>query len=1006
MFFPTIGSWNVRGFNHAEKVLNCKSLIKSFKLDMLCLLETRIHSPSLDDPFFKISHSLFPNEESCHNFHLTSSGRIWIKWDSSKLCFTPNVITKQMINGNVLVGNCFLFQLTIVYAANNVFDRKALWLSIGSAAPPSNIPWSILGDFNCCRFGTKKSGGSPLHHYNLVDINSMIFDNGLLDLHSVGSFYTWYNQQSVNPIFIKLDRVLVNDQWKRQFPSTFYSFQSSSCSDHSPAILHPGLPSNSHHRFMFKNFWTKQDSYWCYLLNAFSLPLNGNPLSHLSNVLKQFKGTIKNLHWANSHFLNTHLDVLQAKQLNILELIQDNPLDVPLISSLRESNLEIANATSMLSSWIIQRAKSKWLHHGFIPSGMKATALAIIPKHRNASSISDYRPISLCNTIYKIIAKVIADRLKPILPLIVKDTQAGFVKSRISTDSILLANDILSFVNKRGTGNMFCAKIDIRKAFDSVSREFLLARLLQKGFPRTFISWIKACISNVNFSVVIDGALEGFFPSSAGLRQGCPLSPYLFCLVMDSFSNLLDARGFKGFSTENFNLSHLLYADDVLIFGEASLENCRLLSSILKDFGNASGLHVNYDKCSVMFSKNQRNQDILCDALSIHNICSKISYLGIPISFNRLKVADFLPLMDSLHKKFTGWKANLLSLAGRLQYLKFTIQDTIAYWIRGSILPKTVFKFFEKTCSRFLFFGDITSINKLHMVSWENVCKPKEKGGLGIPSLHAIQFAFNCSVIHRMYNCISPLSVWLTSQYTSPWRPPNHKASKFWISVCHTASSVKPYFKFVITPNAPISLFWDHWCYNNTLQDFVGNIPMEFFSIPLQRHYIANSAWNFAAAVPQQIRDKICNLPISSTASPCLILKDCVNVKFKDFIEEFYCSLPSFSWHNFVWHRKNVLKHSVFVWLALVGGLKTQDALRIRNINVPVMCSFCSVAPETVNHIFFECNFTFYILNSLLPITKNFLLRPIVLHLMEWLESEFSGALLYKEFFMLMIVAG
>ncbi|PKU87052.1 5'-3' exoribonuclease 2 [Dendrobium catenatum] len=232
---------------------------------------------------------------------------------------------------------------------------------------------------------------------------------------------------------------------------------------------------------------------------------------------------------------------------------------------------------------------------------------------------------------------------------------------------------------------MFCAKIDIKKAFDSVSREFLLARMLQKGFPKPFINWIKACISNVNFSVIIEGALEGFFSSSTGLRQGCPLSPFLFCLVMDAFSNLLDERGFK----------------------DATLDNCRILSATLKEFANVSGLHINYDKCSVMFSKKTRNRDLLCQALSICNVSYKLVYLGIPISFTRLKVEDFLPSMDQIHKKFTGWKANLLSFAGRLQYLKFTIQNTIAYWIGGSILPKTVFKFFRKTCSKFLFFGDI-----------------------------------------------------------------------------------------------------------------------------------------------------------------------------------------------------------------------------------------------------------------------------------------------------------
>ncbi|PKU86233.1 integrator complex subunit 11 [Dendrobium catenatum] len=117
-----------------------------------------------------------------------------------------------------------------------------------------------------------------------------------------------------------------------------------------------------------------------------------------------------------------------------------------------------------------------------MPNGVKATALAIIPKHKNATAISEYRPIASCNVIYKIIAKVLAERLKPVMNLIVKDNQAGFVKSRVSTDNILLANEILCFAGKRRNYNTFCAKLDIKKVFDSVSRKFLLDRLAQKGF--------------------------------------------------------------------------------------------------------------------------------------------------------------------------------------------------------------------------------------------------------------------------------------------------------------------------------------------------------------------------------------------------------------------------------------------------------------------------------------------------------------------------------------------
>ncbi|XP_020698249.1 uncharacterized protein LOC110110931 [Dendrobium catenatum] len=268
-----------------------------------------------------------------------------------------------MITGTVLVGNHSLFQIYVIYASNSASDRKDLWTSISMVAPSIDTPWGIIGDFNCCHFATEKFGGSAHHHSALVDINNMIFTNGLVDLHSVGFYYTWFNQRTENPIFIKLDRALVNEEWMKKFPNAYYSFQSPSCSDHSLIILHPSVSFHSHHRFLFKNFWIKHDRYWTHLLKA-SMPMIGNPLSHLCNVLRHLKGDIKNEHWANSHTINMQLDSLHAKQLDLLELIQATPTDASLCASLKDTNLKISEVSSTLASWIIQRAKINWLYHG------------------------------------------------------------------------------------------------------------------------------------------------------------------------------------------------------------------------------------------------------------------------------------------------------------------------------------------------------------------------------------------------------------------------------------------------------------------------------------------------------------------------------------------------------------------------------------------------------------------------------------------------------------------
>ncbi|KAI0502320.1 hypothetical protein KFK09_017267 [Dendrobium nobile] len=154
--------------------------------------------------------------------------------------FNPFHTSSQIISGMVSVGSHTQFQLSVVYASNSANDRKELWEFIGKIAPPANIPWAIVGDFNCCRFASDKIGGSPLTQSALFDFNNMIFVNSLLDLHSIGSKFTWFNQRPDNPIHIKLDRVLVNDCWLKAFPESYYSLQSPSTSDHCPIIIHSG----------------------------------------------------------------------------------------------------------------------------------------------------------------------------------------------------------------------------------------------------------------------------------------------------------------------------------------------------------------------------------------------------------------------------------------------------------------------------------------------------------------------------------------------------------------------------------------------------------------------------------------------------------------------------------------------------------------------------------------------------------------------------------------------
>lgn len=320
----------------------------------------------------------------------------------------------------------------------------------------------------------------------------------------------------------------------------------------------------------------------------------------------------------------------------------------------------------------------------------------------------------------------------------------------------------------------------------------------------------------------------------------------------------------------------------------------------------------------------------------------------------------------------------------------------------GAILPKSVHKFFKKCSSRFLFFGEVNSNKKLHMIAWNKVCLPFSRGGLGIYSIPAMQFSFNCSVILRMYNSASPLSMWLLDRYISPWNPSRCAASNFWKSIRHTASIAKHCFKFKFNNFANISLKWDHWWDNGSISDRMGNAFMHLIpDIPLKR-LISDASWAVPDFFPAVLREAISSLCISDGAH-CLFWYDKEFGKFKSFMEEFHFDIPKVNWYKMIWHKRNSLKYSVYSWLAIMGGLKTAEALRLRNITVNRTCCLCYANDESVSHLYFECPYSFYILTNIISGMKYFLLRPNIQQVFDWIRGNYYDNLEKSNFYKLVV---
>ncbi|CAL1358762.1 unnamed protein product [Linum trigynum] len=215
-----------------------------------------------------------------------------------------------------------------------------------------------------------------------------------------------------------------------------------------------------------------------------------------------------------------------------------------------------------------------YLEVGEFPMMLNKTLIALIPKKNKPSTPTDFRPISLCNVLYKIMSKVLANRLKQLLNMVIGEQQSAFIPGRFITDNILIAFECFHTIKQktRAKTGFMAAKLDISKAYDRVEWDFLEAMMLKFGFAERWVRMIMKCITTVTYSILVNGHRSEEFQPEMGLRQGNPLSPYLFLFCVEGLATLLtnvvNSGKIHGLKTSARGpiISHLLFADDSVLF--------------------------------------------------------------------------------------------------------------------------------------------------------------------------------------------------------------------------------------------------------------------------------------------------------------------------------------------------------------------------------------------------------------------------------------------------------
>ncbi|XP_059599050.1 uncharacterized protein LOC132255193 [Vitis vinifera] len=704
-------SWNVRGANDSSKRRVIKAVIRSQRVDLFCIQETKFQTLS-EGLVRSLGSGRWSNWVALDA--LGSAGGILVCWDKRSLEVMETEVGRFSVScrfRNVEDGMSWIF--TGVYGPFSKEDRDCLWEELGAIRGLWEDPWCLGGDFNVILSQRERSRQGRLSGA-MRSFAQIVDDLELIDLPMQGGIATWNGGRN-NQSWARLDRFLVTQQWLDMFCGVAQCRMHRPTSDHFPILLMGGGIRRGPTPFRFENMWLKVDGFIDFLRGWWQgIEVRGRASFRLAYKMKVLKHNIKV--WNREVF--GRLEVNKNSALQQLEYWDGVESERTLTLAEAEQKKQAKDA---FHHWVLleevhwrQKSRELWLKEGDRNTGYF---------HRMANA---YRRNNSM------------DRIMINGELLTEDQE---VRDGIVNEFQKLLSEEQGW--RADIEGLQFKQLSSREA-DGLevpfSVEEIHSALMEMGGDKA--------PGPDGFSVAF-WQESGFFSNSKGLRQGDPLSPYLFVLGMEVLSTLIRRVGEGGFISgcrlrgrggEELAVSHLLFADDTLIFCEARREQLANLSWILAWFEAASDLRINLAK-SVLIPVGEVDElEELAAELGCRLGALPTVYLGLPLGAHHKTSSSWDGVEERMRRRLAQWKRQYISKGGRITLIKSTLASIPIYLLSLIRIPKAVAKRIERIQRDFLWGGGCLE-GKVHLINWKVVCSPKEEGGLDIRKIDLLNKA-------------------------------------------------------------------------------------------------------------------------------------------------------------------------------------------------------------------------------------------------------------------------